>query len=74
MYGMQREQRAERISDVLKLTDLSDRADAQVKKHSGGMKRRLEMARGLMHYPKVLSLEVADIQFEANTSETNLGQ
>jgi len=51
MYGMNREKRKNRIDEVLKLVDLEDKKDIFVRKYSGGMKRRLEIARGLMHSP-----------------------
>ena len=54
MYGLNKEEREKRIAEVLDLVELNDRANAFVKFYSGGMQRRLEIARGLMHYPKVL--------------------
>ena len=57
LYDMPDELREDRIKEVLKLVDLTDRKDDRVKKYSGGMRRRLELARGLMHHPKVLFLD-----------------
>jgi len=57
LYGMEPSLREKRIKDVLELVDLTDRKDDLVKKYSGGMRRRLELARGLMHHPKVLFLD-----------------
>src|SRR5216684_2443023 len=47
----------ERIQQVLELTGLQDRAREQVKQFSGGMKRRLNFACGILHSPKVLLLD-----------------
>src|SRR6185312_3258041 len=44
-------------SDVLELVGLTNRKNDQVKKYSGGMRRRLEIARGLLHKPKVIFLD-----------------
>ena len=57
LYGLDAKEREERINEVLKLVELEDRAKSLVKTYSGGMKRRLEIARGLMHKPKVLFLD-----------------
>ncbi len=46
-----------RIEDVLKLVELEDRADSLVRTYSGGMIRRLEMGRGLLHHPEILFLD-----------------
>ncbi len=57
VYGVPRGQRRGRIADALAMVDLTDRADARVMTFSGGMKRRLEVARGILHAPQVLFLD-----------------
>ena len=57
LYHVPRRTRVERIQMLLTLFDLWDRRDARVKTFSGGMKRRLEIARGLLHTPKILFLD-----------------
>jgi ABC-2 type transport system ATP-binding protein len=57
LYHVPRRERRARIEALLKLFDLWDRRDALVKTFSGGMKRRLEVARGLLHKPKILYLD-----------------
>ncbi|MBC7098960.1 ATP-binding cassette domain-containing protein [Candidatus Bipolaricaulota bacterium] len=67
MYGMSSEQRKERIEEVLSLVGLTNRADSLVRTYSGGMKRRLEIARGLMHHPKILFLDEPTLGLDAQT-------
>ena len=57
LYDMPDDLSEERIKEVLELVDLTGRKDDRVKKYSGGMRRRLELARGLMHHPKILFLD-----------------
>ncbi|MEG9433458.1 ABC transporter ATP-binding protein [Terriglobus sp. ADX1] len=57
LYHVPRKVRAERIETLLKTFELWDRKDAMVKTFSGGMKRRLEIARGFLHTPKILFLD-----------------
>ncbi|MBN2720198.1 MAG: ATP-binding cassette domain-containing protein, partial [Proteobacteria bacterium] len=57
LYGVPRHLRLERIPELLKMVGLSDRAQDRVKTFSGGMKRRLEIARGFVHHPAVLFLD-----------------
>jgi len=57
MYNLPKKERLERVSRVLDAVGLSDRADDRVKDYSGGMLRRLEIARGMLTYPKVLMLD-----------------
>jgi ABC-2 type transport system ATP-binding protein len=57
VYGVPRAERRQRIDAVLETMGLSDRAEALVLTFSGGMKRRLEVARGILHAPEVLFLD-----------------
>jgi ABC-2 type transport system ATP-binding protein len=57
MYGLSKDQIQTRSAEALKLVELTDRKDDLVKHYSGGMRRRLEIARSLIHRPKVLFLD-----------------
>ncbi len=57
LYGVPREKRARLIDSLLKAVELSEWRDKQVKNLSGGMRRRVEIARGLVHEPRVFFLD-----------------
>lgn len=67
LYGLKPAECKNRIMSLLELVELSDRKDSFVKNFSGGMKRRLEIARGLLHQPKVLFLDEPTIGLDPQT-------
>jgi len=69
LYGVPPGEQKSRIGRVLKLVELEDRADDLMRTYSGGMRRRLEIARGLIHYPKVLFLDEPTIGLDPQTRE-----
>jgi len=69
MYGVDNSIREQRIVEALRLVDLEDRANSLVKTYSGGMRRRLELARGLLHKPKILFLDEPTLGLDPQTRE-----
>lgn len=67
LYNLKGDVRKQRIRELLEVVQLTDRADDFVKTYSGGMKRRLEIARGLLHYPKVLFLDEPTLGLDPQT-------
>jgi ABC-2 type transport system ATP-binding protein len=69
LYGVPASEQRNRIENVLKLVELEDRADDLLRTYSGGMRRRLELARGLIHYPRVLFLDEPTIGLDPQTRD-----
>ncbi len=67
LYGLNSKLRRKRIEEVLSLVELTNRADSIVKTYSGGMMRRLEIARGFMHRPHVLFLDEPTLGLDPQT-------
>jgi ABC-2 type transport system ATP-binding protein len=67
LYSVPSIVRAKKILELLKLVELDDRKDSLVKTFSGGMRRRLEIARGLLHEPKVLFLDEPTLGLDPQT-------
>ncbi|MBI5207319.1 MAG: ATP-binding cassette domain-containing protein [Candidatus Firestonebacteria bacterium] len=67
LYGVPKKEYQNRMEEVLNLVDLWERKDDIVKTFSGGMKRRLEIARGFIHYPEILFLDEPTIGLDPQT-------
>ncbi len=69
LYGVPATEQRERIDRILKLIELEDRANDLLRTYSGGMRRRLELGRGLIHYPKVLFLDEPTVGLDPQTRD-----
>ncbi len=73
LYGVPRELVGERMRQVMEMVGLWERRDSQVNTFSGGMKRRLEIARGLFHSPRVLFLDEPTVGLDPQTRSSIWG-
>ncbi len=67
LYNVPKPLRRQRIDELLHYVDLADRRNDQVKEFSGGMKRRPEIARGLLHHPKIIFLDEPTLGLDVQT-------
>jgi ABC-2 type transport system ATP-binding protein len=67
LYNIPSKLRKQRVEELMKFVELWDRRDSLVKEFSGGMKRRLEIARGLLHHPKVIFLDEPTLGLDPQT-------
>ncbi len=70
IYSVPAAERRRRIDEMLELLQLSDRASSQVRTYSGGMKRRLEIARGMLHQPQILFLDEPTLGLDPQTRKS----
>ena len=67
MYGVPADLRQKRIEELLKFVELWERRNDLIKKFSGGMSRRLEVARGLLHHPQIFFLDEPTLGLDPQT-------
>src|SRR6266446_3476261 len=70
LYGVPTSERRKRIDEMMALLQLTDRARSQVRTYSGGMKRRLEIARGMLHQPQILFLDEPTLGLDPQTRKS----
>jgi len=69
LYGVPASEQRDRVNRILKLVELEDRADDLLRTYSGGMRRRLELGRGLIHHPHVLFLDEPTVGLDPQTRD-----
>jgi len=69
MYGVKVSEINKKIDEALKLVDLTDKQHIRMRKYSGGMRRRLELARGLLHSPRILFLDEPTLGLDPQARE-----
>jgi len=69
LYGVPSQGRRERIDEMLELVGLTERQHSQVREYSGGMRKRLELARGILHKPAILFLDEPTVGLDPQTRQ-----